>query len=434
MLTREENELVTRTGRGTPMGELFRRFWLPVALADEIPGPDCDPVRQRVLGEDLILFRDTSGRPGLVDAYCPHRGAPMFFGRNEEDGLRCVYHGWKFDVEGSCVDLPNAPEGETFKQKVRIDAYPCVENHGLIWAYLGPKDKQPPFPQLPWVNQPKGHVYVKKFTLFCNYLQAMEGDYDPSHAGFLHGTLDQNNSNPAVDATGGLIKDLLADKLGRYAYFENTDAGMNMVMTFKGPDNKRLYIAGPWSMPIFCTAGLAGPGIYSSNMRIPIDDESLMFYRLRWSNSPIPASEIQAYDHGEYVFPKVIPGTWITEQNKSNDYQIDRVAQRNYSYTGIKTFPLQDIAMMEDQRGALMDRTREHLASSDEAVIQVRRRLIKEARALVEGVEPKAPWNPRAFSIHTARIMVDEGTPLDQVAAQLRELIWQENAPVPTVS
>ena len=118
MLTREENELVCRTGPGTPMGQVFRRFWLPVALAEELPGPDCDPVRVKLLSEDLILFRDSSGRPGLVDAYCPHRGAPMFFGRSEDDGLRCVYHGWKFDVEGACTDLPNAPEGETFKNKV----------------------------------------------------------------------------------------------------------------------------------------------------------------------------------------------------------------------------------------------------------------------------------------------------------------------------
>ena len=189
MLAKEDNELITNTNRGTPMGELFRRFWLPVALSEELPGPDCMPVRVRVLGEDLIAFRDTDGKVGLVDAYCPHRGAPMFFGRNEEDGLRCVYHGWKFDVTGDCVDLPNAPEGDTYKDKVKIKSYPCEDQGDLIWAYMGPAEKQPPFPEFEWTKLPKSHRYVTKFVEQCNYLQAMEGDYDPSHARFLHSTL-----------------------------------------------------------------------------------------------------------------------------------------------------------------------------------------------------------------------------------------------------
>src|SRR5437667_3350093 len=146
VLSKEDNELATNTNAGTPMGELFRRFWLPVALAEELPGADCVPLRLKLLGEDLIGFRDSEGRPGLVDAYCPHRGAPMFFGRNEENGLRCVYHGWKFDVTGRCVDLPNAPEGPAFKEKVRIKAYPCLEAGDLLWAYMGPPDRRPPFP------------------------------------------------------------------------------------------------------------------------------------------------------------------------------------------------------------------------------------------------------------------------------------------------
>src|SRR5437588_8352207 len=148
MLTREDNELITNTNPGTPMGDLFRRFWLPVALSEELPGPDCVPQRVRILGEDLIAIRDTSGRPGLFDAYCPHRGAPMFFGRNEEDGLRCVYHGWKFDVSGACVDMPSEPAESNFKNKVRTRAYPCVERNGMIWTYMGPRQVPPPLPDL----------------------------------------------------------------------------------------------------------------------------------------------------------------------------------------------------------------------------------------------------------------------------------------------
>ena len=146
MLPIEENELITNTNRGSPMGELFRRFWLPVALSAELPGQDCEPLRVRVLGENVIAFRDSSGKVGVVDAFCPHRGAPLFFGRNEEDGLRCVYHGWKFDVTGKCVDMPNSPEGATYKDKVEIKAYPAVDAGDLIWAYMGPAEEEASLP------------------------------------------------------------------------------------------------------------------------------------------------------------------------------------------------------------------------------------------------------------------------------------------------
>jgi|SwirhirootsSR3_FD_contig_81_424225_length_1571_multi_3_in_0_out_0_2 phthalate 4,5-dioxygenase oxygenase subunit len=426
MLSHEENELICRTGTGTPMGELFRRFWLPVALAEEIPGPDCDPVRVQVLGEHLVLFRDTQGRPSLVDAYCPHRGAPLFFGRNEECGLRCVYHGWKFDVDGNCVDMPNVSEGETFKAKVKLQSYPVVEAGDLLWAYMGPADKKPPLPGFDWLSLPSTHRYVKKFRLECNYLQAMEGDYDASHASFLHSTLDQGQANnPALQASGGRLQ--FADRMPRYVSLEDTPSGLMMVSTAKRADGRMQYAAGPWMMPIFCTAGIAGPGIYSSNMRIPIDDESLMFYRLRWSYEPIPEKELFSYKHGEYVYPKLIPGTFTPVDNKANDYHIDRVAQRAFSYTGIKTFPLQDIAMMEDQRGPLMDRTKEHLASSDAAIIQVRRRLLGAAWALAEGKEPEAPWHPEAYAYHSARLVVDANTPVEQAVAEVEALAMQKS-------
>ena len=141
MLSREENDMLTQTGKGTPMGDLFRRFWMPACLSEEIPSADCPPVRVKLLGESLIAFRDSNGTPGLVDSYCPHRGAPLFFGRNEECGIRCVYHGWKFDVSGACVDMPNTPEGESYKDKVNLAAYPCFDAAGMVWAYLGPKDR-----------------------------------------------------------------------------------------------------------------------------------------------------------------------------------------------------------------------------------------------------------------------------------------------------
>ncbi|HWC28800.1 MAG TPA: Rieske 2Fe-2S domain-containing protein [Dehalococcoidia bacterium] len=416
MLTKEDNDLITNTDPGTPMGDLFRRFWLPVALSEELPAPDGIPVRVKVLNEDLIAFRDTDGKVGLIDAYCPHRGAPMFFGRNEEQGLRCVYHGWKFDVNGECVDLPSAPEGETYREKINIVSYPTVDAGGLIWAYMGPKDREPPFPNFEWTKVPAENRYIKKFRLECNYMQAMEGDFDPSHARFLHSTLEDvhvpNPLNPAQAQRNNPLNGSRRpedDKFPRAVgnrrvvtrgttKLEDSDSGVIAVTTTDLPDGKvRADLQVSLMLPIFCTAGIGGPNTHYSNIRVPIDNKSLMFYRLRWSFDPIPDAELQEYMRGGYYYPELVPGTWQTEANVTNDYLIDREKQRDYNYTGIKTFPLQDIAMMENQWGPIADRRKEHLTSLDYQIIHVRQRLLKAAKALVDGVEPTEPWHPEAY-------------------------------------
>jgi phthalate 4,5-dioxygenase oxygenase subunit len=454
MLSQADNETATNTNRGTPMGELFRRFWLPVALSSELPGPDCIPLRVRVLGEDLIAFRGTDGRVGLIDAYCPHRGAPMFFGRNEEDGLRCVYHGWKFDVDGNCTDLPNAPEGETFKHKIDLKSYPCEDKGDLIWAYMGPRDKKPPFPAFDWTQLTADCRYVSKFRLECNYLQAMEGDYDPSHGRFLHSTLaDQNIPNPLNpnafqqqqrqfagqkdpnedrDSARFVGTRRITAQIG--AKLEDTDSGVVATQAMQQAD-------GTWManlnvvvmLPIFCTAGIGGKDTYFSNMRVPIDNESLMFYRLRWKYTPIPQADLDEYKHGEYYYPALVPGTWQTKDNVTNDYNIDRVIQKNYTYTGIRTFPLQDIAMMENQWGPIADRTQEHLTSSDYQIIHIRRRLLKAAEALQAGQEPAEPWHPEAYRY---RRTVATGATEQEALEKVREiafssLLQQEVPPQP---
>ncbi|HEY7467490.1 MAG TPA: Rieske 2Fe-2S domain-containing protein [Dehalococcoidia bacterium] len=418
MLSQEDNALITNTDRGTPMGDVFRRFWLPVMLAEELPTPDCQPVRVKILNEDLIGFRGTDGRVGLVDAYCPHRGAPLFFGRNEEDGLRCVYHGWKFDVDGNCIDLPSAPEGETYREKIEIISYPCVEAGDLIWTYMGPREKQPPFPAFDWLALPQANRYVRKFKLECNYLQAMEGDYDPSHGRFLHSTLSDamvpNPLNPnaltqRINQVAPAGRNPDDDRFPRFvgnrrvlqkpiARLEDTDSGVISVAAVEeSPGQWLANLQVTLMLPIFCTAGIGGPNTYFSNMRVPIDNKSLMFYRLRWSFDPIPESELNEYKTGGYYYPELVDGTFITQDNVHNDYNIDREKQRNYNYTGIRTFPLQDIAMMENQWGPIADRTREHLTSWDYQIIHVRQRLLKVAKALAQGVEPSEPWHPEAY-------------------------------------
>jgi phthalate 4,5-dioxygenase oxygenase subunit len=437
MLSMEDHDMIVNTNRGTPMGELFRRFWLPVALSEELPGPDSVPLRVKVLGEDLIAFRDTDGRVGLVDAYCPHRGAPMFFGRNEENGLRCVYHGWKFDADGECVDLPNAPEGDTFRHKIHIKSYPCEDKGDLIWAYMGPAEKKPAFPDFEWTKLPKSHRYVTKFIEQCNYLQAMEGDYDPSHARFLHSVMDGApinafNTQPSTGAGSQSTRQVLAtpatrgwastdpnepfpravgdrrvrredpraSAFGNTSLVDHEQAMLSVNYQDTAEGKVQATVGVTWWMPIFCTAGLTAPGHLASNMRIPIDNESLTFYRLRWSWEPMTEDQLAEYKHGGYTHPELIPGTWMPKANLQNDYLIDRVSQKYFSYTGIKTFPLQDIALIEAQWGPISHHWEEHLVSSDYMIIYVRRRLLKAAKELANGIEPVGPSRPDVYRFH----------------------------------
>jgi len=437
MLSKADNDLITNISPGEPMGDLFRRFWLPIALSEELPGPDSVPLRVEMMDEKLVAFRDTDGRVGLMDAYCPHRGAPLFFGRNEENGLRCIYHGWKFDVDGVCVDIPNAPEGEVFKAKIKAKRYPCVEAGDMIWAYMGPAEKEPPFPEFEWTKLPKENRYVSKFVMECNYLQAMEGDYDPSHGPFLHSKIEggpqgpqfgtqvrrrmrETPENEPFPRAIGPRRQTEADKAA-WGVIEDTDSGLLFIQYGERDGNKVATVA-PWMMPIYATAGQsAGTNTMSTNIRVPINNEKIWFYRLRWSYDALPEKEIEEYKHGGWFYPELIPGTYVGVQNVHNDYKIDRQVQRNFTYSGIPCFPLQDISMMENQWGALADRTQEHLTSSDFQIIYVRRRLLKAAKALMQGVEPQEPWNPKGYAYHRASVVTSEGT-VEEAVAKAKQL------------
>src|SRR3954453_18106489 len=187
MLSPSDNETLTRVGADTPMGNLLRQYWLPAFMSDELPSPDCPPMRLRLLGENLIAFRTTSGNVGIVQNACPHRGASLFFGRNEEEGLRCVYHGWKFDVSGACTDMPSEPAESNFRSKVKARAYPCIERCGVVWTYMGPRETPPPLPDLEPNMLEDGRWAVANLQRACNWMQALEGDIDTVHVPFLHG-------------------------------------------------------------------------------------------------------------------------------------------------------------------------------------------------------------------------------------------------------
>lgn len=383
MLSKEDNEILTQTDRGTPMGELFRRYWIPVLLSEEIPLPDCPPVRFRVLGEDLLAFRDTEGRVGVVDTYCPHRGAPLQFGRNEECGIRCLYHGWKFDVTGACVEMPNIENGDVIKNHMRIVSYPVVEAAGMVWAYMGPPNRQPPLPAFPFMELPSEHVYVTKYELHCNWFQAQEGDYDSTHGQFVHSAWDAVET---VRSKGRNIPRTLP----------SIDTPLGQVIVFGRPqgDGTMQLSAQQIILPSMCPPGTGtGNGVFAANIRIPIDDEHEWHFRLRYAvQRPLSSRELLEFKINGYAYAEHEPGTWRMKANKDNNYNQDRILQRQFNFSGMSAFQLQDAAMIEDQWGPICDRSKEHLVAPDICIVLQRNRLLTMAKNLAAGREPQEPF------------------------------------------
>ena len=416
MLSKEENDLLTQIGPGTPMGELARRFWTPVLLASELPAADCDPVRVRALGEDVVAFKDSNGRVGLLEAWCPHRGSDLFFGRNEEGGLRCVYHGWKFDAAGACLDVPNAPEGESFREKVRARAYPALERGGLVWGYFGPPDSVPDFPEMEWTRVPDAHRYISKMFLDCNYLQTMEADIDSSHLGFLHSYV---KGGTVIDGRTNGIEDFTASDRAPAWTVTDTDYGVMLTARRDAGDNY-YWRVNQWMIP-FYTMIAARPGdTVLCQVKVPVDDERSVAFRVRWhADRPLTPEELAVYRDKGVLFPEMIPGQFRTRENKGNDYLIDRAQQRHYSFTGIKSIPAQDFAVTEAQHGGpVSDRTRERLVSSDAAIIQVRRRLLRSVRQLQEGQEPPEARDGGAFRVRSLDIVMPKAATVEDDARE----------------
>src|ERR1051326_4847168 len=355
MLSREDNELATRVGPGTPMGGLMRQYWVPALLSSELPAPDADPVRVVLLGERLIAFRDTTGQVGLIQNHCPHRGASLFFGRNEEAGLRCVYHGWKFDVDGTCVDMPIEPAESDFKSKVKAVAYPCVERNGLIWTYMGPRQTPPPLPDLEANNLPEGEYAVTAIQRECNYLQGLEGDIDTSHFSFLHfGAAEVESAQP-----GTFQYYTLKHRAPRYQVVD-TEFGC-MYSAYRPAEAGHLYhrialfLFPFWTM---IPTGVLGNQIIARGW-VPMDDEHTMFFNL----TPKTRGVQRAIAPGMELHPNTSDwyGRFRMVSDITNDYRIDREWQRmkGGDYTGIAGIHTQDQAVTESM-GAIYDRSEEH--------------------------------------------------------------------------
>ena len=277
MLRKEQNDLVTRTGPHTAMGRLFRSYWTPVLLAEELPENDCPPVRVKVLSERLIAFRDSQGRYGLIDEFCPHRGASLWFGRNEECGLRCPYHGWKFDVAGQCVEVPSEPEASGFAKKIKVTSYPLVDRGGVLWTYMGPPEQQPPLPEWEFALVPSAQRFVSKRLQECNWLQAMEGGIDSSHVSFLHrGNI---NSDPLFKGAKGNQYNL-NDARPVFEVVESP-GGLYIGARRNAEDGNYYWRITQWVMPSFTMIAPRGGHTVHGHFWIPIDDETLLGLELR---------------------------------------------------------------------------------------------------------------------------------------------------------
>jgi phthalate 4,5-dioxygenase oxygenase subunit len=287
MLSREDNELVTNTNRGTPTGDLFRRFWLPVALSEEVAARDGTPVRVKALGEDLVAFRDTDGQVGLVDAYCPHRGAPLFFGRNEECGLRCLYHGWKFDVEGNIVDMSSEPDGAALKKSLQHKAYPAREAGGFVWIWMGPRDAMREFEPPAWAPHPGCRTSIVKMHAACNWAQVLEGSIDSAHSSSLHSTEMPAAQVDSAKAAGKVWPRPSNDKAPRLQ-FQATGYGFRYAAIRRpilNPETNQ-YVRTTLFIAPFTVLIPPNDQYRLAQMLVPVDDVNTMFYWIAWHPEP----------------------------------------------------------------------------------------------------------------------------------------------------
>jgi phthalate 4,5-dioxygenase oxygenase subunit len=415
MISQEENQLLCRTGPRTPMGDLFRRFWLPVALSRELPKADCPPVRLRILSEDLIAFRDTSEHVGLLSRYCPHRGASLFFGRNEEGGLRCVYHGWKFDVTGACIDMPNEPAECGFKHKIHQLAYPTREAGGVIWAYMGPRATMPELPQLEWTLVPESHVYVHKRFQHCNYLQNVEGEVDSSHVSFLHREFRPEKFEAAIAGQALLAR--AKDSAPKFLV-EETEYGLAIGARRNWDAEQYYWRVTQFLMPSFTLIPSEAGSPINFTAAVPVDDTNMVGFTVTWlPDRPMSGGDIRTIESWTGAYAEVDPRTFEPVANRTNDYLLDREKQRTENFTGMRGIREEDIAVQEDQYGgAVADRTKEHLGTSDAGIIALRRRLLKAARDLQVGHEPSEPYCGGTYRVHPTASLIHREIAFNELA------------------
>jgi phenylpropionate dioxygenase-like ring-hydroxylating dioxygenase large terminal subunit len=415
MLRKEQNDLLTQTGPGTSMGQLFRSYWIPALLAEELPENDSPPVRVKLLSERLLAFRDSEGRYGLIDEFCAHRGVSLWFGRNEECGLRCPYHGWKYDVTGQCIDVPSEPEESGYAKKIKLKSYPLIKIGDILWTYMGPPEKQPPHPEWEFALVPPEQTFTSKRLQECNWLQAMEGGIDSSHVSFLHSGGLKND--PLFKGAKGNEYNLKDTK----PVFEVVEqpGGLFIGARRNAEEGKYYWRITPWVMPSFTMVPPRGDHPVHGHFWIPIDDDNCWAWSFDYH--PVRAlrhEERQAMMDGKGIHVRYVPGTYRPLANKDNDYLMDREAQRQgISYSGIEGIGMQD-ASLQESMGPICDRTKENLVSTDNGIIMARHRLMKAARALAEkGVQPPGV-DPAHHHVRSAALVLPPDQPYKDAAKE----------------
>jgi phthalate 4,5-dioxygenase oxygenase subunit len=383
-MNKDMSETLVRTGPGTAMGNLMRRYWVPILQSSEIAEPDGPQVRIQILGEKLLAFRDTEGQPGIIDEFCSHRGVSLFFGRNEENGIRCSYHGLKFDRNGKCVEVPSAPQ---VCERMNIKSYPCLERGGIVWAYMGPPDKMPAPPELEWCTLPASHVFVSRRLQENNYLQAMEGGIDTAHVSYVHryevDTDPMHRGTKALDyikADGNVIFNI-----------EKTPFGLSLFGRRNGEADSYYWRVTQWLFPWFTLIAPFGEHSLAGHVWVPMDDHNCWAWSINFHpDKPLSAEERGDMEQGKGIHAPCIPGTFRPLANKENDYLIDRVAQKEKrSYSGIFGFAMQD-ASLQESMGPIQNHEAERLLPTDKAIVMARRMLHESALGLMQGNEPPA--------------------------------------------
>ncbi|HWM45358.1 MAG TPA: Rieske 2Fe-2S domain-containing protein [Xanthobacteraceae bacterium] len=383
MLTAEENDLLCRVENGAPMGELMRRHWVPACLSEEVSQPDGTPVRIRALGEDLVAFRDTNGRLGVLDEHCPHRRASLALGRNEDCGLRCLYHGWKIDVDGNVLEMASEPPGTRMTEKIKHKAYPVHEAGGFVWIYMGPAETMPEFEAPAFAPTPQARVSILKIHVPCNWAQILEGQIDSAHSSSLHSS-DMVPAN--VDAAKATEVNWLrpsTDKAPRMQC-ENTSYGFRYAAIRKpihNPDTSDYVRITVYVAPFTCL--IPPNNAYNvASVIVPADDLNTVFYFLAWTDGSKPGVDQEAWRRFNAAQVGIdLTADFRNTRTRENNYLQDRKAMKLGDFTGIRGIPNQDIAMWESM-GRIADRTKDWLGTSDIAVARFRRLMVDAARAM----------------------------------------------------
>ncbi len=406
MLKTADNELLCRTGPGTPMGELMRRYWVPMLYSSELPEPDCAPVRVKLFSEWLLAFRNTKGEIGLIDEFCAHRGVSLWFGRNEEGGLRCPYHGWKFATDGACMEVPSEPAESGFCVKVRLKSYPCVEKGGVIWTYMGRPEDQPAFPAFEWLDLPASHRYLKKRHQECNWLQALEGGIDSSHVSWLHS--GELKSDPLHVSRGATFQQ---DRAPKFEVVESA-GGLQIGVRRNAEAGHYYWRITQFILPWYTMIPPYGDNALNGHAWVPIDDDNVIVWSFTYHPArPLSAHELATMNKGGGLHVELIPGTFRPVQNKDNDYMIDRKAQKEGRYySGVAGIAQQD-ASLQESMGPIADRSKENLVSTDNAIIMARAILKRAAVALRDkGVAPRG-LAAETHRVRSASFVLPQGVP-----------------------